>query len=248
MSGWNSATKIYIFVTVALLCLVLSFRGMLPDTQHVYLETFDNKTIDEVIGGRFVEEPTDPTWRDRHAKKYWSFSTDGHRMVWKNTQHPNSTHFLDIPWVAYDDGLRLFEVNEADISVTVKAQTRGRGGAGVLIGSGMSGYYWLFALDGNGNYHLLRKAGRNLHPATRARHPAIKMGADNRISYVRTEDTHIFSVNGEEVLRVPNIERRHALKGVGIGAFGKGSYEFDDLKITQSEENLESLGQALLSF
>ncbi len=225
MLNWSVASKLYLFVFVVVGCLVVWDLNAALVSEQSFTETFDSEHIEDVLGGQIVENG---------HRSPWTVYVNGDKLVWKNRTHKQKTHFQTIPWVKFDGRSELSRLTDPRISVTVGAEPSGRGGAGLFIQQERRGQYWMFTVDDDGGYHILRKGLRALSPIANGQHAAIRKNEENRLSFYQNSDFLIFHVNGEEVIKVPKAGKRDMPTTVGLVAFGKGRFEFDDLNITET--------------
>lgn len=235
----NSAT------TFARATLVAAFvLGSLPSSaasqdqtavqasRPVVEETFDSDDSDLVLGGQLDLTAQTPPW--------FVHVSDG-KLVMENRLEPQSLHYNDISWVTYPETDLLASTENAVISATVEAKNSGKGGAGILLGSGKAGSYLMFSVDGQGQYHVLRKDGRSLRPMRSAKHVAIHIGAPNELSFELRGANVVFLANGTEVIRIPyepqpgSMGRGNDQSGVGLAAFGIGKFSFDNVEIARPD-------------
>lgn len=173
-------------------------------------------------------------------KSNWLVYAAEGKLFMQNRLEPQSVHFDDISWVHYPDTPTLSTTDDAVISVKIEAKNEGRGGAGILVGSGTNGAYLMFSIDNAGRYHIFQKQGRTANTVHSAAHEAIKIGAANDVAFAPRGANIVFFVNGIEVMQVPNTVQRQngrqstGLTGIGLAAFGVGTYSFDDVEITQA--------------
>jgi|GEM_PF-4628788 len=223
MPLWPGHSKLILFSAVALVCLAVQGLVTLGKAKASYHEDFNTRDLNAVLDGQIVLS-------DRISP--WTIWVNGKNLVWSNISESHSLHYQDINWVRFDAGGEITRLENATVSVTVIAKNNTRGGAGVLVGSGVKNRYWSFNIDDSGNYHVLRKEWRRLAPVSQGSHPAIKRGQPNAVTFRREEGAVAFLVNDQEVVRVPTEDGRH-LEGIGLTAYGAGSFKFDDLIITQ---------------
>lgn len=195
-----------------------------------YQENFESDDINLMLGGQI---------NFRNSKSKWLVYINSGKLVMENRLEPQSLQYDDIQWVRYPNSEVLSATGDATISVTVEAGNDGRGGVGILVGSGERGAYWMFGVDAEGRYHVVNRGSRNASPAYSAKHDAVSIGKPNRVSFERRGDNIAFFVNGTELIQVPNgnqqrnSRRQNGQAGVGLAAFGLGTYTFDDVEITQ---------------
>ena len=193
-----------------------------------YKENFSGNDISIILGGQIEL---------KDAKTKWLTYLSDQKLVMKNEHEANSLHYDDIQWVKYPGTNVLSSSDGATLAVTVEANNEGRGAAGVIVGSGQKGTYWMFGVDGQGRFHVVQKAGRKTYHAHSDKHEVILKGQPNRISYKFEKINVLFFVNETEMIKVPlgrlkpKGYRNIKLPGIGLAAFGIGSYTFDDVEI-----------------
>lgn len=202
-------------------------------SQPSITETFDAGDPSLMLGGQ-IDLDTDVA--------PWRVDITAGKLVMENRLNPQSLHYRDIAWVQYPDSDTLTSTEDAVISTVVEAENSGRGGAGILVGSGKAGTYLMLSVDGQGHYHVLRKDGSTLRPLRSARHVAIVAGAPNKLTFEQRGTNTVFIVNGAEIIKIPNAEGpglpgrpRAGASGIGLAAFGIGEFSFDDVVITRVE-------------
>lgn len=207
-------------------------QAVKAESQPVVVETFESGDPAKMLGGQIdVIGETAP----------WFVHVADGKLMMENRLDPRSLHFNDISWVKYPDSDQLASTEDAVISATVEANNAGKGGAGILVGSGKAGAYLMFSVDGQGQYHVLRKDGRNLRPLRSAKHVAIHAGAANQVTFEARGANVVFFANGVEIIKIPveistnNAARRNGQGGVGLAAFGTGTFTFDDVEIARAD-------------
>lgn len=196
-----------------------------------YQEQFDGDDTSIMLGGQI--NFSDP-------KSKWLVYVGSGKLVMENRLDPSSLHYDDIEWIRYPGSEFLSSTGKSEISVTVEAKNEGRGGAGIIVGSGGSRNYWMFGVDSEGRYHILNKGSRRLNFIHSAKHNAILIGKPNRLSFGKRGDNIAFFANGIELIKIPNGDqklnsrRQINQSGIGLAAFGLGSFTFDDIEIAQS--------------
>ena len=196
---------------------------------RVITESFDGDDSSLLLGGQIDLGSDSAPWL--------IYLADG-KLVMENRTNPQSLHYDDISWVRFPGSEVLVPTDNLVISAVVDGKSEGRGGAGILVGSGTAGAYLMFSVDGQGRYHLFQKNGRKLRAVHSAKHPAINIGTPNRVSF-QARGAHVaFLVNETEVLQFPysakmtNSRQMNGKSGIGLSAFGIGSFYFDDIEIT----------------
>ncbi len=171
----------------------------------------------------------------------WLVSISGGKLFMENKLEPLSLHYNDIGWVQFPGTDVLASTDGAVVSATVDVKNMGKGGAGIFVGSGKAGTYLFFSVDGQGQYHVLRKDGRSLRALRSAKHVAIHAGAPNELAFELRGANVVFFANGTEIIKVPNENgmasagRGNDQAGVGLAAFGIGVFSFDDVEIVRPD-------------
>ncbi len=200
-------------------------------SRNVVAEAFDSGDPSLMLGGQIDLNGEAPPWFVHVA--------DG-KLVMENRLDPRSLHFNDIAWVKYPGSDVLASTEDAVISATVEAKNAGSGGVGILVGSGKAGAYLMFSVDGQGQYHVLRKDGRNLRPLHSAKHVAIRADAANQLTFELRGATVVFFANGVEIIKIPYANRTASIArggeqgGVGLAAFGIGTFSFHSVEIARA--------------
>jgi hypothetical protein len=89
--------------------------------------------------------------------------------------------------------------------------------------------YLMFAVGPKGTFHALLRKGPKAKFVAAGLNEAIKAGESNRLLVKTLGSTLVFEVNGREVTRLPGDETPGKL--VGIGAFGRGTFNFEQVRI-----------------
>ena len=104
------------------------------------------------------------------------------------------------------------------------------GGVGLLVRyDRRTQDYMMFAVGPRGTFNVLIRKDHKVGVAAAGTHDAIKTGEANRLLVKTLGSTLVFEVNGREVSRMPGEETPGRL--VGIGAFGRGTFNFDEVRI-----------------
>lgn len=195
-----------------------------------FTETFEAQDASLILGGQIDL---------RLIKAPWVAYMAEDRLVLENRQNPNSLHFNDISWIRYPGSAMVEPTEGAVISAIVGSETTANAGVGILIGSGIAGSYLMFAVDDHGKYYLLQKDGRTLRLIHSAPDEAIRVGAPNEVSFEPRGGNVIFRVNGSDILEMDmdtqmrGSRRKSTGWGIGIAAFGLGSFFFDSVVISK---------------
>lgn len=193
-----------------------------------YKEDFSGKDELLILGGQVGLQDSDSKWRVLLSDE---------KLIMDNEYDSKSLHYDDISWVKYPDSKTIASTKGALIAVTVKAQSYGLSAAGFLVGSGHRGQYWMFGVDGQGRFHVMQKTRGKLAHVHSGKHKAINVDKSNRVSFKYDNENIVFFVNEVEMMRVSlrklNIKsfRKEKMPGIGLAAFGKGHFSFDDVEI-----------------
>lgn len=200
-----------------------------PIAMTGYTETFDDAAAMQFLGGQIDLRQVQPPW---------AISVADGRLSFRNSANPDSLRYQDISWVKYPGSDVVASTAGARITAIVQSENNGLGGAGILIGSGKNGSYFMFAIDDRGQYYLARRSGRDLRMVNIDYDTAILPGQPNEVSFHMSGDNIVFVVNGQPVVQVasssqmPGSKRIGANAEVGIAAFGLGMYHFDSVTVT----------------
>lgn len=194
-------------------------------SEHKYREDFSGADPDTMLGGA-VDFTSDD--------KEWFVSVVNGKLLMENRRHPQSLHYNDIAWVRYPGAESLSSTKASRIKATIDARNKGRGGAGILIGSGIRGHYWLFAVDRKGRYFVIKKSGRKSRIVYSETSNKINSNRSNELTYELQNKVIKFIANGREIVKVPLEKNDRKVSGIGLGAFGIGVYSFDNVEIFES--------------
>lgn len=190
--------------------------------KRVYSENFDGADRSLMLGGQL-----DFT----NAKSKWLLTVSDGKMVLENRFNPMSLQYQDIKWVRYEGEGTVSTTEDARISVTVEAANQGRGGAGVLVGSGKLGNYLVFAVGKEGHFHVLQKERGKARFVYSGQSELVNVQGANRVTFAHRDGKVAFFANGKELIAMPYKPRTPL--GVGLAAFGIGSFTFDDVEISK---------------
>lgn len=192
----------------------------------VVLETFDSGDPSAMLGGQ-IDLVGDAL--------PWILHVSEGKFVVENRTEAQSIHYNDISYVKYPDSGSLELTENSVISAMVDPRNEGSGGCGIYFGNGDAGFYLAFLLDAQGQYHVVRKLNgkvKRLHSGTA---DAIKAGEANEVSLAWRGGSLVFFANGTEVINVPyDYTPGTGEGGLGLAAFGIGSYYFDDVEFSRA--------------
>lgn len=200
-------------------------QGAADATESVYLETFDAGDPSAMLGGQIgLESDTQP----------WVLSVTDGKLVVQNRVSAQNIHYNDVAWVKYPNSTSLESTENSVIAAVVEPRNESSGGAGIYFGNGDAGAYLAFLVDAQGQYHVMKKEGKRVSRMLSGQSDAIRIGQANEVSLAwRGEELAFFS-NGVEVIRVPYARRPgDGLGGLGLAAFGIGTYLFDSVEISR---------------
>lgn len=201
-----------------------------PSAVSSVFESFDGDELATTLGGQFRPSATASPWQ--------IYLADG-KLVLENRQDPNSLHYNDIAWVKYPGSVVVDTTENAVISAVVEGGASSTGGVGILVGSGKAGAYLAFLIDESGRYHLLEKNGRRLRTIITEVTSAIRPDQLNEVTYEVRGANIAFLINGEETIqiespnRMPGSRRIDGRTGVGVAAFGTGTFYIDSVTISR---------------
>jgi hypothetical protein len=183
-----------------------------------------------MLGGQIFFNPT---------KSQWVIYVSDGGLVMENRKNPQSLHYNDIAWVKFPDADSVEPTEDLLISALVESRNDAKGGAGILVGSGKLGRYLALAVDGQGRFHVLQKDGRQLRAVHSAEHEAIKTDGPNLLSF-QVRGPHVFFyANGAKLIQVPfskrstNSRNSNGGTGIGLAAFGTGTFRFEEVEISR---------------
>jgi hypothetical protein len=208
----------------------VEIQGVTQSGGNPVVETFDGEDLSTILGGQL---------RQTHNNSPWLVYLADGKLVMENRQNPNSLHYNDIAWVKYPSSTVVDTTQNAVISAVVEGRASSTGGVGILIGSGKAGAYIAFLVDQSGRYHLLQKDGRQLRTVITELNSAIRTDQPNELSFEVRGANLAFLVNGEDVIqiespnRMPGSRRIDGRTGVGLAAFGIGTFDIESVEISK---------------
>ncbi|WP_298983259.1 hypothetical protein [uncultured Roseibium sp.] len=196
-----------------------------------YKEDFNGDDPELMLGGQIEFDQTDRPWMKK---------VDGGKLVFVNDASPKAAHYDIINWARFEGTNSLTRLYGRAMAVTVISDNSGRGGAGIAVLTSRHGDYWLFAVASKGKYHVLRKERGKLTLAYSGAHAALKKRGPNRISYRVLGNELAFRGNGIEIARVPFDRLKYREIQLALAAFGRGTFEFDNVVFTGRKANKTS--------
>jgi len=233
MTDVAKAISVGVLLSVALTSAALTQEQVPePDGQNVIRETFDGDDQSLMLGGQVDFLGVKPPWA--------VYVADGH-LVMENRQEPRSLQFNDIAWVKFPGEDSIEATEDLVISAVVNSDISGNGGVGILVGSGKAGVYTAFTVDEQGRFRIFKKEGRQLRVVHSDTHEAIVIGGPNELSFKVRGPHVLFYANGTKVVQVPFSKRTSSGRqsgenaGIGLVAFGTGTFRFDEVEISKPE-------------
>jgi hypothetical protein len=223
--------------TTLVSALILSLLAAPGARAAEYVESFDGPLTSVMLNGAL----------STGASGGWSVEVREGALVLSNPEAANALRYIGLENVIYPGSASPASTNNATIEATVRAKAEERAGAGVLAGyDPRTGNYVFFAVSGGGAYFATRKDQNRVKIIAAGTSAAIKPGAANKVSASTRDRTLVFSVNGTEVLRVQEpgpVEQagRSSLpqgqRLVGLAAFGRGTFWFEEARIAPPFSN-----------
>ena len=217
--------------------LILSLMSSASVQAAEYVESFDGPLTSIMLNGA-VTTGTNGAWT--------TDVRDG-ALVLSNPEAASALRYVAVENVVYPGSTAPVSTNNAAIEATVRTKGEERAGAGVLAGlDPRTGNYVFFAVSGGGAYFASRKDQNRVKIIAAGTSAAIKPGAANKVSASTRGRTLVFSVNGTEVLQVPEAGpaeqagRSYPPQGqrlVGLAAFGRGTFWLEEARIAPPFSN-----------
>lgn len=187
---------------------------------QVYVESFDGARPSIMLNGVLQFGSNGP----------WSTRIANGALEMENRTADDALRYYKVERVIYPGSSTPVATEDATIETTVGVSGEERSGAGILARyDAKTQDYLLFAIGPLATFHVIqRKAGKARYVAAGAS-AAIQLGVPNRLLVKTLGSTVVFDVNGHEVVRMPGDETPGRL--VGIGAFGRGTFTFHEVRI-----------------
>lgn len=192
---------------------------------RVYVETFDGSDPAIMLNG-VVDYGIKAPWVARIANEALELS---------NTDADNALRYYTLPTVSYRGTGTVSRTDGASIEVDVhvEAVDKARSGAGLVGGfDHRRKDYVLFAIGPAKQVYVVQRRNGKARMLATAEHDGIKEGG-NRLRISSVDDGLGFDINGVRVMTVEHAELPG--KGIGIGAFGRGTFRFDTVRIEAAE-------------
>lgn len=196
-----------------------------------YVEAFDGPLPSVMLNGSLTLG-TSGAWSTKVA--------DG-ALVLSNSEAANAIRYIAVENVVFPGTSTPTSTNNDTIELSVRASAEERAGAGVVADfDPRTSNYVLFAVGSHGAYFACRKEQNRVKIIAAGTSQAIKTNAMNKVAVSTKDRALVFSVNGSEILKVSELEpewpnRRPVAarpRLVGIGAFGRGTFWFDEVRIS----------------
>jgi hypothetical protein len=225
---------------------LIAFAGCFlcsPAIAQEYVESFDGPLTSVMLNGAV----------ELGASGVWQTSVDNGNLVFTNPDASAAVRYIAIENVVYDGMGEPSSTNASTIEAVLQVKSSEKAGGG-LIGrfDPQSKDYVLFTIGGTGGaFFVVKREQKGAKTIAAGTNPAIKSNAANKLKLRNVEGTLIFEVNGTEVIRVPEEPTGELLPGrpdrrkikynqlVGIGAFGKGAYTFEEVRVTSAGQNAD---------
>ena len=160
----------------------------------------------------------------------WSTRVTNGALEIENRTADNAVRYYRIERVIYPGSQGPAATEDATIEATLRMTGEERGGAGVIARyDAKTRDYLMFAVGPKGTFHNLLRKGPKATFVAAGLNDAIKVGESNRLLVKTLGSTLVFEVNGREVTRMQGDETPGKL--VGIGAFGRGTFNFEQVRI-----------------
>ena len=218
-----------------------------------FIETFKNKTIDQVLNGAFID------WGSRKKDTSWSMNVNKQGLQIQHYKDDRKIKNYPIRFIQFPEDTFPITTDQLDIEAEVSLSTQNAFGAGVFIGF-EEGNSLNFLIDSKKGFLIAYKNhNENIVVIHRGESNFIHSGKKNKISIeVNQFNKNInFKVNNNilSTLNLHKINSNLNLKGkknqifVGIATFGKGNFTFHqvtlkertDIEIYNTKPKQESL-------
>ncbi len=198
-----------------------------PAVPSTFVETFDSGDPNAMLGGQLDLVASEATDWDQYV-------SDG-KFVVENRTVAQSVYYNDVSWVKYPDSGALEPTESSVISAIVESRNRGSGGAGIYFGNGVAGSYLAFLVDAEGQYHVIRKQNGRVERLHSGQSDAILADKPNELALAWRGASLVFFANDAEVISVPHTYTPgRGDGGLGLAAFGIGTYLFDSVEFARA--------------
>ena len=176
----------------------------------------------------------------------WTTSVGNGSLQLVNNSADAAVRYFSVQNLIYPGSLQPMATTGASIQADIRVHGTARAGAGVIARfDPRSKNYMMFTIGGSDStyYVLAREAGGAKRIAAGV-NPVIRQNEVNTVSVINTDGALSFSVNGTELIRIPAVTSGEIISRpptrvptpegemVGVGAFGQGTFQFDEVRIT----------------
>jgi hypothetical protein len=210
---------------------------IIPTAVHAedYVETFDGSVPAVMLNGALTTG----------VDGIWTTSVDGGSLTLSNSSTDAAVHYISMQNVVYPGSLQPMATTGASIEVKVLVRGTAKAGAGVIARfDPRTKNYMLFTIGGSDStYYVLARESGGAKKIAAGVNPAIRQGEVNTVSLTNIEGALSFSVNGTELARIPAATTGEVIPRpptrvtppdsdmVGVGAFGQGTFQFDEVRV-----------------
>ncbi|HET6492951.1 MAG TPA: hypothetical protein VFG44_08255 [Burkholderiales bacterium] len=167
---------------------------------------------------------------DYGADGDWSVRINDGALELSNSEAEHALRYYTVPTVSYPGSGSVSDTDGAIVEVEVRVEAHGRAGAGIVAGFDRSKKdYLLFATGAGQQVYVVRRTHGKARMLTATTNDAVKEGEMNRLRVSRTDGGLALDINGARVMMVSSSDVPG--RGIGIGAFGTGTFSFDEVLI-----------------
>lgn len=201
-------------------------------SERRYVETFDGPDKAIMLNGTV----------DYGVDGAWSARIDDGALELENTDAGSAVRYYTTPTVSYPGSGAVSQTDGASIEVDVRVDAQDRSGAGLLGGfDPRRKDYHLFAIGPNQQIYVMFRENGKARLLVAATNDAVKSGQTNRLRLSSQDDGLAFEVNGVRVITIAPSDL--VGRGIGIGAFGRGTFSFDNVHIIDAVMKTEPASQ-----
>lgn len=210
-----------LFGLLALALSVTSFSNASGQAARTYVETFDGPDPSVMLNGVV----------DYGADGGWAVRIDDGALELLNTTEGDAVRYYTTPTVSYPGSMRISRTDGATIEVDVRVDADFRAGAGLIGGfDHQKKDYLLFAVGPAQQAYVLARTNGKARILVATHHDAVRTAQTNRLKISREGGGLRFDVNDSHVLTIDRADVPGG--GIGLGAFGRGSFSFDNVNIS----------------
>lgn len=214
--------RCFLNFSVFVVLSVLAAGGAQAASGRIYTETFDGPD-DAIMLNGVVDYGVDGAWSAHIAD---------HSLELTNAADKHAVRYYTTPTLTYPGSKMISRTDGATIEVDVRVDAVERSGAGIVGGFDRHKKdYHLFAVGGDQQVYVMHRVGGKARLLMAAKNPAVKIGGINRLKVSGENGDLAFEVNGALVMVIKSAEL--AGSGIGIGAFGRGTFAFDTVNIIE---------------